>query len=235
MIIESKFHDYYDPVVKTAGRDKKVVFKRLEKKLEGKEVEDFKEILPFLSSTLNLIDKDKSLGGVIFCGRLYPILHVREYKYSPYFEIKEKLIYGINKIRQELQSDRELRWDAKKLDELEAACKKDYSYLCIKYKTPTILMETKGWGIADSGELKATLNPELKKLGFQKIKSPVEAWQEIFSYVSGVLTNPMKEPRPVSDKLKAVSHGFNKFSFRRDTPPKRKLKKQRVKDKEINL
>lgn len=58
-------------------------------------------------------------------------------------------------------------------------------------------------------------NPSLKALGFQKVKDAFTAYQELDSYIFGVLgvdANPIVQ---TSDKDRLVAHGFdNRVSFR---------------------
>ena len=58
-------------------------------------------------------------------------------------------------------------------------------------------------------------NPWLKAIGFQKVKDAFTAYQELDSYIFGVLgvdANPIVQ---TSDKDRLVAHGFdNRVSFR---------------------
>jgi hypothetical protein len=62
------------------------------------------------------------------------------------------------------------------------------------------------------------INPRLKDWGFQSIKDPVTAFQDIFMYISGVLGIPDPAMIKISDKELAKKKGHDgKFSFRK--PP----------------
>lgn len=58
-------------------------------------------------------------------------------------------------------------------------------------------------------------NPWLKAIGFQKVKDAFTAYQEIDSYLSGVLGVDPNPTVQTSDKDRLVAHGFdNRTSFR---------------------
>lgn len=58
-------------------------------------------------------------------------------------------------------------------------------------------------------------NPSLKALGFQKVKDAFTAYQELDSYIFGVLGVDVNPTVQTSDKDRLVAHGFdNRTSFR---------------------
>ena len=63
-------------------------------------------------------------------------------------------------------------------------------------------------------------NPVLADYQFYRVFDAPRAWQEITMYM-GNMCFPEVEPNPISDELKAETHGFNKFSFRK-APQKKK-------------
>jgi len=60
------------------------------------------------------------------------------------------------------------------------------------------------------------INECLNLYGFQKVLPPIQAFQELAMYVGAYLTKPIIEEPPISDKIKAEIHGFDKFSFRKE-------------------
>ena len=64
------------------------------------------------------------------------------------------------------------------------------------------------------------INERLNLYDFQKILPPMQAFQELEMYVGSYLTRPVIEEPPISDKIKAEIHGFDKFSFRKDKTTK---------------
>lgn len=69
-------------------------------------------------------------------------------------------------------------------------------------------------------------NAELKDLGFASVMDPFTAYQEISSYVSGVLGVESIEPVIISDKSQLIKKGFDEKSFknRGTKKPRRKNK-----------
>jgi hypothetical protein len=65
-------------------------------------------------------------------------------------------------------------------------------------------------------QAKFTLNPNLKDLQFQKYKDAYSTFQEIQSYISGILGVTTPETIVLSDKSKILKAGFDpKTSFRK--------------------
>jgi hypothetical protein len=67
-----------------------------------------------------------------------------------------------------------------------------------------------------------TLNPNLNELQFYKYKDAYSAFQEIQSYISGVLGVDAKPTIELSDKSKIIKAGFDpKTSFRKGKEPRK--------------
>ena len=65
-----------------------------------------------------------------------------------------------------------------------------------------------------------TLNPNLKDLQFQKYKDAYSTFQDIQSYISGILGITTPETLELSDKSKILKAGFDpKISFRKGKQP----------------
>ena len=81
-----------------------------------------------------------------------------------------------------------------------------------------------GWSRGDSSKL--TLNPKLANYKFGKIKDAWTCYQDIEMFMNNEIVRP-DDPfiAPVSDKIKAESHGFDKYSFRSDKGKKKRKKK----------
>lgn len=60
----------------------------------------------------------------------------------------------------------------------------------------------------------ATLNPELKKIGFASVKDAYTAFQELSMYLTNVITIPENPMCEIDDLSKAIEHGYNEKSFR---------------------
>lgn len=69
---------------------------------------------------------------------------------------------------------------------------------------------------------KIVLNPCLKDYMFYRVFDPYTAFQEIEMFMNNQIVRPDDPPiDPVPDRIKAESHGFNKFSFRKDKSDKK--------------
>jgi hypothetical protein len=67
-----------------------------------------------------------------------------------------------------------------------------------------------------------TLNPKLSDLKFYQYKDPYSAFQEIQSYISGVLGIDPQPTIELSDKSKIIKAGFDpKISFRKGKQPRK--------------
>lgn len=102
----------------------------------------------------------------------------------------------------------------------------------IKYKAPIAIVSAYGFNsetntfngcdLSISGnwgkKTNIVLNTNicLKQLDFQKVISVEQCYQNIDMFVGNELVEDKMEQWPVPDKIKAESHGFNKFSFRKD-------------------
>jgi len=64
------------------------------------------------------------------------------------------------------------------------------------------------------------INPVLKDYEFYKIFDSYQAFQEIQMFISGVLGSKEKDIIMIEDKYKIASHGFDKWSFRKEPEKK---------------
>jgi len=69
--------------------------------------------------------------------------------------------------------------------------------------------------VHQSGDKSVVLNERLNQYSFQKVLPPMEAFQELATYVGARLTQPVRQDPPLSDEVKAEIHGFDKYSFRK--------------------
>lgn len=83
-----------------------------------------------------------------------------------------------------------------------------------KYETPvfSIIRIKQNWNSPDT----LRLNPFLDEFQFQKVKNPVEAFQQITAYISGVLGTSRNPVVTISDKDQVYKKGFDpKYGFRK--------------------
>lgn len=93
----------------------------------------------------------------------------------------------------------------------------DVRNLFYEYKVPYFVIKHTGIeGAANTGH-SLILNPCLSDYKFYQILDPYTCFQEIEMFMNNQIVRP-DDPyiAPVDDKTKAESHGFNKFSFRKD-------------------
>lgn len=223
MLIVSDFKDYYDSV-QNLGVDKSCVFNRKTVKLNIKKKSYFLNKvadLPFVvPHTQHINNIEYHIFVVGFCGKIYYGYYWWDAK-----ESKRKISYDLEWLEREKDKKGKRNWyfswdsslraaDMRKIEE------KDFSEMFFKHKSPIFLY------VNDPVNRDYLyLNTELKDFEFYKIKDTYSAYQDIYSYLSGVLGNTEKPTIEVSEKDKVTSKGFDKWSFRNPDPPKRKLKK----------
>jgi hypothetical protein len=200
MLIVSKFHDYYD-TIKTFGIDKSIVYKRKTEEIKEDIFNDKSAFERFFYYDRELVRKFK----VSVCGTVYKGLYYED-KY--YYEV-ESFIQAIRtanaKYYEELiKRNKYIETDFK----IEISEKLFNEH--IKYRTPIITQQEKC-----NRQMFNEKDSCLKNFNFEKIIDPFTMFQKVQQFISGVLTNKEKEPWPISDKLKAESHGYDKFSFRK--------------------
>lgn len=195
--------DYYDSALKY-GRDESIVFVRHKKK-EIKEDE-----LPH-KRPLILRNISATLIQVYFCGKVY---------------------YGI-RLWSDMTGNKDLIcWDFQTFEEIwnkylksktiyRLETFKEYFEGSGSDKYSDILIE-KGITIAVLEQFKVEgLNKwkidgfDLRKYEFFRVKDAFTAYQEIYAWVSGVLSNNNTAPQITDDRVKIEKHGFDyKTSFR---------------------
>ena len=249
MILQSKFHDYYDAVLKQAGRDPDVVFNRLQPEHPLPLPKDFE--FPNwttwgnrLHRGLNHPDDNYEIGAILFCGKMHPYLKHQGVWKGPVPESEPTYTFDIDAIDElmhKIYADKHphSKWTRRNatskwadqwsvwgrvLKPLHAAIERDYTELHREHNTPILAIYPDGW---ESGlPLFLHINPKLADFGFQRVVDPYQAYQQVYGFLSGVMARPEKEPRPTTDKQKVAAHGFDVVtSFRNDTHP-RKGRKQ---------
>lgn len=223
MLIVSDFKDYYDSV-QNLGVDKSCIFNRKTiKSVVRKKSYFLSKVadLPFeVPNMLRINNVDYNFFVVGFCGKIYYGYYWWDIK-----ESKRNISYDLEWLESEKDQKSKRGWyyswgsnlRASDLRKIEA---KDFSDMFFKHNSPIFLY------VNDSVNREYLyLNPELKDFEFYKIKDTYSTYQDIYSYISGVLGNTEKTTVEVSEKDKVASKGFDKWSFRNPDPPKRKQKK----------
>ena len=250
MLIVSKFRDYYDKIGASFGVDKTIVFNRrshltgkiglappsgwgnFDTKTKPKDNESFR---------VNLLI-------VGFCGKTYVgIVHrtntIVKTEFSQTTIHNDKFYWGRENIIKYL--GRPLNKDeVNYLNDIDES--KNHIEVFIALKAPIFTVvhsiyngRTEGGfahdffkSIEDTKDERdremvreIAVNNNLSQLNFQSVVYPVQAFQEIQMFISGVLGVGEKPMIEISNNDKIVSQGFDlKTSFRKDTPPTRKQK-----------
>ena len=232
MIVRGKKKDYYDSIL-AWGVDKTVVYARDERQIEIK-----RKSHDWRSKEFSIPGPDKAYWKgkdtnlaihyfvIGFCGKLYPVvefrLNVTGGHRSQFFYDVESVNNFLNK-RGIKQDDYRYFWrdnfNVTTVDGAKNWFKTDHlSHLdkyFQQYKVPIFLLE-----YSDKRNMLAvlTLNPTLREFQFFKVVEPTQAFQDVYSFISGVLGVPARPTVEVSDKIKAAKKGHNgKYSFRK--PP----------------
>ena len=225
MRIISKFHDYYDGV-QSLGQDMYIIYNRTTVDYDETSLPDnvnrvYQQIQKAITPdelfwrwrfphmcVVNKTHVDLSYGHIIFCGGIYPYIKAthRNMQCEFFYDFKsfdEK--YGTSEFR---------------------SVKSWYRVLNMFFNVETnnalreVLVEEKAIVMALDGRY-VIINPNLKDYQFFRAKPAYEAYQELDSYICGVLTFPHNAMVEIEDKYRIEQHGFDKMSFRK-YPTKKK-------------
>lgn len=245
MLINSKFQDYYDSCL-GYGIDKKVVYNRetqyftdvvssisersgnsLRRKVSIKEINLVKAAGngwgPDMTTHREMFRIDgvctySSIAVLGFCGNLTKVYLSHTYRHSEFTHGKyieggwvSDMYMSSESMPEEFKKRRLGYFDKATIgDAFKEVMERKNDGLFLELNAPVFL--------AYSDFL--IVNPELKKIGFSKIKDGVSTFQEIGAYIAGTLNANRVEPEPITDVLRAQTHGFDKNSFRK-APTKR--------------
>lgn len=206
MRIISKFHDYYDAVMKQ-GMDKDIVYVRESRDIKIKRKY---ELGYRYHGGGNSVDVHLRLLG--YCGQIYHVFQVvRKFYDKPevtefYFSYDDFKAAGYGK------SQFRYKWWKSEYDKFVEQDISSAFAIFHEHQVPLFLID-------NSKEKHDTqvihLNPNLKKLNFQTFKDTYTTYQDIFQYVSGVLNSRENYMVKITDKDKIAKHGFNEWSFRK--------------------
>lgn len=239
MLIVSKFHDYYDVVLKQTGVDKTCVYNRetksiegtkeeqkaLERKAWGKKGEKRKEWRPY----------EYVLEAVVgFAGELHPlIIHTFDEHDESIAPPSTTFLYDLEECKEFLDekfpetrktdNDKKFRWswqldmsDASLGEFFEGRKVKCFDRIFLEHKAPCFIATS-----CTGNNAIIEINPNLKEYKFFKVKDPYTAFQEIYMYLSGVIGMADRDTAEVGNDDRLAQRGFTKYSFRKD-PTKKK-------------
>jgi hypothetical protein len=217
MYIVSKFRDFYDPCM-SLGIDKTVMYHRTTtlpeqpNKIRDKDLCDIINRLPSSTVTSHEVMRGRVL---LICGEAIPFVEIElEGKAHHFYSVDKAtdFIYakGIRLNRQYFWWSRHCVHSINGIKHfLEDKTFSGLTRLHHIHKCPVIIVKA-----SNKGE-HVILNPNLKSIGYQTQKDPYTLFQSIYMFLSGVLGTPMKEPRPISDEIKAANHGLDgQYSFK---------------------
>lgn len=243
-IINKGVKDYYDGVVGTMGIDKTIVYDR-------EVQEFFKDKIPKLFSDKNSFWKDRKKQSftnigyynikkehqkkyddnaffiIGFCGKLY-------IGWKLYKEFKKPNVIGFNELTTTITYDFELIKTLLEPHSFHGNLEDSYNYaktfnaldIFRELKVPIFVYDNdfnrgsigKNYNRTNP---RFTLNANLAEYEFYKVFDAFQAFQEIQMFMGGVLGSGEKEIIEVADKYKITQHGFDKWSFRKQSENKK--------------
>lgn len=210
MIINSKFHDYYDTAL-AYGVDKTIVLNRHE------QVVDTPEVISKLPTRYSWGRLGQELYGfwIGFCGKMY---YGERHKVYAAHKPSENTFYFNG---EKLPSQKNKRWAHFTKETHDRIAQKDYTYLFAELNVPYFLFQPHHW--ANKGDL--ILYPCLEDYGFFKVFDSFSANQAIQQFLTNELAREKELDEP-ADKYKILAHGMDGTSFKREKGgPTRKRKK----------
>lgn len=151
-----------------------------------------------------------SYGHIVFCGKVYPFIKLS----GTYEIIPDEFFYSLSSFEERVKGatfnyNKDYKRQLKKFFEVTEQ-ERLYEFLVEKKVISLLLFKND-----------VIINPILSEYNFYKVKTAWEAYQEIDSYICGVLSFPQNAMVEIEDKYRIEQHGFDKWSFRK-LPTKRK-------------
>lgn len=234
MRIVSKFRDYYDSIQCNIF-NKSVIYQRKPEEvyIEKNEIKKFGLETDYFEMFGSNISFKKIV--VIFCGVVFYCIKCKIYKMCS--DNLVEFCYSIDDLNEFITKNQKDKKFLEKFynkdyydkslhsyinvsifeDVFEKSGKINAKELCLKYKSPIIVLRPKNYCVysKDDKQTNAEINYRLKDICFYKKKDSFTAFQEISIFIDNFILNPEKEMPKISDELKAQSKGFDKWSFRR--------------------
>jgi len=233
MRIKSNFHDYYDRGMAISYDDDILYIRDF-----SEEEVRYNRKLGFDSRLCDYSCYDfRSIDNIylyyeviLFCGKPYPLIKVKAYIHNlpekqNSINIVAYKIEDIDRVAEKHASSKirdgyfdkksKSRFSHNTLSSFFEVEKKNKSYYDYVEKggitsCPIFLFSNKYMNLIGIAH-----NPCLKDIEFFRVMDSYAAFQEIQMYLANVAI-PQKEMPIVSDDLNAESHGFDKYSFRKD-------------------
>jgi hypothetical protein len=237
----SKIHDYYDGIARNTISDKSFTFVRDTRDIDGHHIY-INDTVYFTTKTQEICVEYMLMG---FCGEIYPFVQIDKRHIDPNgIDFEPYCFYDWDKFKNEMPIDQMVN---KHLSAKYFTDGSDYNINNIKqwlttgvtgrsrgdvhdinydnklmgmfdeYKVAYFVFKRKGISSAPN----VTLYPILKDYDFYKVFDTYTCYQTIENYLTNELVKPDEIKFQPSDELKVQSHGFDKFSFRKDPSNKR--------------
>lgn len=217
MRINSNFRDYYD-CIQSYGQDQSVVWNRF-----AKVVEYDKNI--FYQSDNRYFPNDTGVGILTstvdywriylgFCGKVYPVIRTLEHTYTGniityHYDIEEFETFRKAKVAEQ---KKRYVWDRRNHRQwFEKIRATDFSEVFEKHYCPVFDFRYN----EDIDKFQLTVNGDIGKFDFVKIKDPFTTYQDISMFYGG-LAVPQKPIPSIPDKVMVEVKGFDKYSFRKN-------------------
>ena len=258
-ILNSDFKDFYDScAVQTP--DEKPVYIRKSKIIQPSNNGDPAQLMiaRVLKAELRVFSKmpwEENFGepGLLgFCGKLYPFWQTTS---SAIYPTLEGLLAAVEREPFESGPD---GWNKRRKEEFDTArasktesewgfyrwTKADLTKFFTDFRANIgdqvfIELGVPVFAISEGGKVNGKyveLNSCLKSLGFDQLMKPFAAYQELDTYLGNNLATRMDpEAKGMTDKLRAETHGFDKWSFRTHKEDAPKLLKKKQKQQEAKV
>lgn len=222
MRIISKFKDYYDNCGYKTGVDRSMVYvRRVEISDEEEKRGSYYHVeLPRKHESRY----SATFGSLWFCGKEYPIVIIEDTK-SPVITKDWKVTNDPRLFHHERKTFLSGHGEGQKYIDVTLGSLFGYTErkwfndndrvadfmrvnddINIKYNSPCVFI----------GRDQVIINPPLTELGFTKVMSPFQAFQEIHMYLMGALLEAnIQEPLPLTETDEVRRHGMDKWSFRK--------------------
>ncbi len=243
MRIISKFHDYYDAL--NDGSDTDHVWKRETSSFLPDlqdpffHTDNWENSLPHLMHVVSVPKRSAvySQGAIwrgdtdeyrrsllLFCGTFYPFVRLPDQVCWDFHSFAEAVRLAERPYSKHgfLTKQKDVQEQTQAMFTQETILPR-FRTLNLRYRCPILLMDIQEQPLGPVREheperfrVRFTLNPRLADLDFALIIPPFEAFQRLEGYLFNELAEQNDPPVEISDTVRRDSHGFDKYSFRKE-------------------
>ena len=225
MRLISKIHDYYDPL--TDSSDKSLIFKRDNQEINLDLADELYSLSYCIRQTVTIGNYDRTCyiesSIVGFCGKIYPVIKLN-FQYA-YEESNIYYCYDMESVNQhfnwnEVKTNSRILFSVSDIENWFNGSSSRWLDRNIDFRKKSNLLNMfKKHNVAYfhiyNGRIE--LYPILKKINFYKVFDIYSCMTALENYLTNELAPPdSMKILPISDKLKAETHGFDKHSFRKE-------------------